>query len=146
MLNRSRHEMGEYTFQILYPHYTSDYESVVLHSLDNTQTKTEPYLNLTEEALAPKAQAPPLSLQPLFDAADELGDNGATRLFINSYAKIIDQARFGRREPKEEDAAACEKVVDVVLLAYAIFWNLPAQPCSDIPNRLEMKLRRLTAQ
>ena len=69
-----------------------------------------------EEALAPHASAPPLSLNPLFVAADRVGDNGAIRLFVNSYAKFIDQARFSRREPTEMDAAACEKVVEVVIL------------------------------
>ncbi len=75
-------------------------------------------LDVPEQALAPDIRAPPLSLNPLFEAADKIGDNGAIRLFINSYAKIIDLAWFGRREPKEEDAAACEKIVDVVLLTW----------------------------
>ncbi|CAD6576460.1 MAG: hypothetical protein TREMPRED_001684 [Tremellales sp. Tagirdzhanova-0007] len=73
-------------------------------------------LPIIKEALAPHASAPPLSLNPLFVAADRVGDNGAIRLFVNSYAKFIDQARFSRREPTEMDAAACEKVVEVVIL------------------------------
>ena len=73
---------------------------------------------LPEQSLAPQARAPPLSLDPLFEAADNVGDNGAIRLFVNSYARIVDQARFGKREPTETDAAACEKVMEVVLLTW----------------------------
>lgn len=81
-----------------------------------------------KQSLAPQARAPPLSLDPLFEAADNVGDNGAIRLFVNSYARIVDQARFGKREPTETDAAACEKVMEVVLLT------------------LEMKRRRKAGQ
>ncbi|ORY26356.1 hypothetical protein BCR39DRAFT_541490 [Naematelia encephala] len=69
-----------------------------------------------KQAMCPDATAPPLSLEPLFDAADAIQDNGAIRLFINSYAKMIEKARYARREPEEVDAAAVEKVVEVVLL------------------------------
>nr|XP_018262665.1 uncharacterized protein I303_04144 [Kwoniella dejecticola CBS 10117]OBR84823.1 hypothetical protein I303_04144 [Kwoniella dejecticola CBS 10117] len=58
----------------------------------------------------------PLSLQPLLDAASSVNDNGAIRLFVNSYAKIVERARYGRKEPSQADAEAVEKVVEVVLL------------------------------
>jgi hypothetical protein len=60
---------------------------------------------------------PPTNLQPLFEAADEISDKGALRLFVNSYAKIIEKAWYSRREPCEEDASAVEKVLEVVLLS-----------------------------
>lgn len=67
-------------------------------------------------ALAPQSKAPPLSMQALYDAADSIGDNGALRLFVNTYANFIERARFARREPTESDATAVDKVVDVILL------------------------------
>ena len=70
----------------------------------------------TARALAPTSTAPPLSLEPLFEAADRIGDSGAIRLFVNSYAKLINNARFAGQEPTESDAVACDKIVDVVLL------------------------------
>jgi hypothetical protein len=56
--------------------------------------------------------APPLSTRPLLDAVD----SDALKLLLNSYLKIIDRARYGKREPTESDAAACEKVVEIMLL------------------------------
>jgi hypothetical protein len=38
-------------------------------------------------------------------------------LMMRSYEHIIDEARYGRREPNEEDAAAAEKCVEVVTRA-----------------------------
>ncbi|ORX35570.1 hypothetical protein BD324DRAFT_630699 [Kockovaella imperatae] len=61
---------------------------------------------------------PPLSLDPLFVAADEIKDSGAIRLFVNSYANLINKARFSGTEPDESDAVACDKIVDVVLLTW----------------------------
>ncbi|OCF31983.1 hypothetical protein I316_06369 [Kwoniella heveanensis BCC8398] len=64
----------------------------------------------------------PLSLQPLLEATDpsKIGDKGALRLFVNSYAKIIENARYGRKEPTQADAEATEKVVQVVLLTLEV--------------------------
>jgi hypothetical protein len=35
-------------------------------------------------------------------------------LMMRSYEAIIDEARYGRREPSEEDAAAAEKCVEIM--------------------------------
>jgi hypothetical protein len=59
-------------------------------------------------------------MQPLYDAADGIGDRGALRLLVNSYVNIIERARFGRREPTETDAAAVEKIVDVILMTWVL--------------------------
>jgi hypothetical protein len=67
-------------------------------------------------ALCPGVKPRPLSIQPLLDAADGMNDSGALKLFLNSYARLIDQARYGRREPGEDEALACERIVEVVLL------------------------------
>ncbi|WVF71095.1 hypothetical protein IAT40_005892 [Kwoniella sp. CBS 6097] len=74
------------------------------------------------QALAPNTPSPPLSLQPLLEATDpvKVGDKGALRLFVNSYAKIIENARYGRKEPTQADAEATEKVVEVVLLTLEV--------------------------
>ncbi|WVQ99763.1 hypothetical protein IAU59_006905 [Kwoniella sp. CBS 9459] len=79
-------------------------------------------LPVMRQALAPNTPAPPLSLQPLIDATDptKVGDKGALRLFVNSYAKIIENARYGRKEPTQADAEATEKVVEVVLLTLEV--------------------------
>jgi hypothetical protein len=39
---------------------------------------------------------------------------------MRSYEHIIDEARYGKREPNEEDAAAAEKCVEVVTRAWVI--------------------------
>jgi len=44
------------------------------------------------------------------------GDQGLL-LMMRSYEHIIDEARYGRREPNEEDAAAAEKCVEVMTRA-----------------------------
>ena len=80
-----------------------------------------------ETALSAHGRGPPLSLDPLFDAADRVGDTGAIRLLVNSYARIIDRARYSRREPTEKDATACEKVVDLVTLT----WVMPFLVMAD---------------
>lgn len=41
------------------------------------------------------------------------GDQGLL-LMMRSYEAIIEEARYGRREPNEEDAAAAEKCVEVI--------------------------------
>lgn len=56
---------------------------------------------------------PPLSMQPLLDAAHRIGDQGVV-LLVNSYANLIEKARFSRREPDEADAMAVERVLNVV--------------------------------
>ena len=38
-------------------------------------------------------------------------------LMMRSYEHIIDEARYGRREPNEDDAAAAEKCVEVMTRA-----------------------------
>ncbi|WVW84336.1 hypothetical protein I302_106370 [Kwoniella bestiolae CBS 10118] len=75
---------------------------------------------IMRQTLAPTSIASPLSLQPLLDASSSINDNGAIRLFVNSYAKIIDRARYGRKEPSQADAEAVEKVVEVVLLTLEV--------------------------
>ncbi|OCF74427.1 hypothetical protein I204_04802 [Kwoniella mangroviensis CBS 8886] len=77
-------------------------------------------LPIMEQSLAPTSTASPLSLQPLLDASSSINDNGAIRLFVNSYAKIIERARYGRKEPSQADAEAVEKVVEVVLLTLEV--------------------------
>ncbi|WVR06719.1 hypothetical protein IAU60_003751 [Kwoniella sp. DSM 27419] len=77
-------------------------------------------LPVLRQALCPDDLAPPLSLRPLLDAADKVDDKGALRLFVNSYARIIESAKFGRREPSQADAEAVEKVVEVVLLTLEV--------------------------
>lgn len=74
-------------------------------------------LPAVQSALAPSAQprSPPLSMQPLLDAAHHIGDQGVI-LLINSYANLIEKARFSRREPDEADAMAAERIVNVVTL------------------------------
>ena len=68
------------------------------------------------DALCPGTKPRPLAIAPLLLAADQANDSGALRLFVNSYARLIDQARYGRREPGEDEAMACERIVEVVLL------------------------------
>nr|XP_019007460.1 uncharacterized protein I206_07718 [Kwoniella pini CBS 10737]OCF46241.1 hypothetical protein I206_07718 [Kwoniella pini CBS 10737] len=80
---------------------------------------TIPIMKQTLCPIAPST-ASPLSLQPLLDAASSINDNGAIRLFVNSYAKIIARARYGRKEPTQADAEAVEKVVEVVLLTLEV--------------------------
>ena len=68
-------------------------------------------------ALAPKSTAPAHVLWPLSDAAAEQGDEkGAFRAFVQTYVEMIEKARYSRREPTESEAAACEKLVNVILL------------------------------
>jgi len=55
-------------------------------------------------------------LNPLLEAIKTIDDKGALTLFVNSYIRIITSARYSRGEPAEKDAAACEKIVEVVLL------------------------------
>ena len=64
--------------------------------------------------LCPRLSSPPQALDPLLEAADDVGDNGVVRLLVNSYVNIIDRARYAGREPDEEDAMACDKLVDAV--------------------------------
>ncbi|KAK1923952.1 hypothetical protein DB88DRAFT_258962 [Papiliotrema laurentii] len=73
-------------------------------------------LPMMREALCPHARAPPLSLAPLVSAANDINDSGAIKLFVNSYVKMIDRARYAKQEPTEGDASACEKLVEIVLL------------------------------
>ncbi len=63
------------------------------------------YATAVQSALAPsgRPRSPPLSMQPLLDAAHRIGDQGVI-LLINSYANLIEKARFSRREPDEADA------------------------------------------
>ncbi|WWC88951.1 uncharacterized protein L201_003866 [Kwoniella dendrophila CBS 6074] len=75
---------------------------------------------IMRQTLAPTSDVSPLSLQPLLDASSAIKDNGAIRLFVNSYAKIIERARYGRKEPDQADAEAVEKVVEVVLLTLEV--------------------------
>jgi len=49
-------------------------------------------------------------------AVREIDEKGALTIFINSYTRLISSAQYGKREPSEADAAACEKIVEVVLL------------------------------
>ncbi|WRT68131.1 uncharacterized protein IL334_005106 [Kwoniella shivajii] len=77
-------------------------------------------LPIMRQALAPTPSSAPLSLQPLLEASAKINDNGAIRLFVNSYAKIIERARYARKEPSQADAEAVEKVVDVVLLTLEV--------------------------
>ncbi|KAK8864729.1 hypothetical protein IAR55_001985 [Kwoniella newhampshirensis] len=72
------------------------------------------------QALAPSSTSSPTSLQPLFTAADAFNDNGAIRLFVNSYAKMIESALYARQEPEEAEAAAVEKVVEIIMLTLEV--------------------------
>jgi hypothetical protein len=74
-------------------------------------------------------------MQTLHEAADSIGDNGALRLFVNTYVNFIERARFARREPTESDAAAVDKVVDVILLT----WVMPVQ-CWSVADFLGSRL------
>ncbi|EIW70572.1 hypothetical protein TREMEDRAFT_61077 [Tremella mesenterica DSM 1558] len=69
------------------------------------------------QALAPESKAPDHALFPLLHAARELTDEkGAFITFVHTYVEMIEKARFARREPTESEAAACEKLVNVILL------------------------------
>ncbi|KAK4683999.1 hypothetical protein P7C73_g6205, partial [Tremellales sp. Uapishka_1] len=85
-----------------------------LNSVHSSTTTDYP----ADEALRPEP-APPLSLQPLLDAAD----TPALQLFVNSYIKLIEKARYGKREPTEEDASACDKLLEIVLVTLDIKRN-----------------------
>lgn len=68
------------------------------------------------------ATGTPLSTAPLIAAADALATEGGSaagkpdplRIFVASWASIVERARFARAEPSEADAAAVEKVVEFV--------------------------------
>ncbi|WWD16955.1 hypothetical protein CI109_101387 [Kwoniella shandongensis] len=78
-------------------------------------------LHTMRQALCPNISSlSPTSLQPLFSAADSFDDNGAIRLFVNSYAKMIERAMYAKYEPGEGEAAAVEKVVEIVLLTLEV--------------------------
>jgi hypothetical protein len=57
--------------------------------------------------------SPPLSLTPLAAAGEQTRDQALT-IFVNSYIRLVEQARYARREPSEGDAEAVMKVVQVV--------------------------------
>lgn len=72
--------------------------------------------DISEQSLTPHISAndtPPLSLTPLRIAAERTNDK-ALIVFVNSYIRLIEQARYARREPDEGDAEAVMKVVEVV--------------------------------
>lgn len=66
------------------------------------------------------SHAPPSSLQPLIDAtanfppAEPDGKPDPLRLFVASYAKILERARYAAKEPTEGDAEAIHSVVGLV--------------------------------
>jgi hypothetical protein len=69
---------------------------------------------ISEKAIPiPYPNPSPTSLEPYIRAIQE---DKALALFMVSYEKIVENARYGRREPTEADATACEKVVDLIIL------------------------------
>ena len=70
----------------------------------------------TVNTLCPNLPHPPLALYSLTEATRQIDEKGALTVFVNSYTRLITAARYARREPDEADAAACEKIVEVVLL------------------------------
>jgi hypothetical protein len=52
----------------------------------------------------------PTSLKPLIASTADKG----LKLLLRSYEGIIENARYGKCEPNEGDALACEKLVDVI--------------------------------
>lgn len=101
-----------------HPGSAVDYLDVV--SLPSAQHFFQPHTDSPGEILAPKSKAPPLNTTALVDAADALADPNdrgkpnPLRIFVASYASIVDRARYARAEPTESDAAAVEKVVAFV--------------------------------
>lgn len=76
-------------------------------------------VGVMKEALG-AGDGPPLSLEPFYEAADRLNDSGAVRLLVNSWAKYVEKARYGKKEPNEREAGAVERLVEVVLLTMEI--------------------------
>lgn len=72
-------------------------------------------VGVMKEALG-VGDGPPLSLTPFYEAADRLDDSGAVRLLVNSWAKYVEKARYGKKEPNEREAGAVERLVEVVVL------------------------------
>ncbi|KAE8539205.1 hypothetical protein D1P53_004298 [Cryptococcus gattii VGV] len=72
-------------------------------------------VGVMKEALG-VGDGPPLSLEPFYEAADRLNDSGAVRLLVNSWAKYVEKARYGKKEPNEREAGAVERLVEVVVL------------------------------
>lgn len=68
-----------------------------------------------KEALGAK-DGPPLSLEPFYEAADRVNDSGGVRLLVNSWAKYVEKARYGKKEPNEREAGAVERLVEIVVL------------------------------
>jgi len=72
------------------------------------------------DILCPTAGGPPLSTASLVAAAEALsppsvpGKPDPLRVFVASYAAIVDRARFARAEPSQADAEVVEKVVALV--------------------------------
>ncbi|KGB76721.2 hypothetical protein CNBG_2559 [Cryptococcus deuterogattii R265] len=76
-------------------------------------------VGVMKEALG-VGDGPPLSLEPFYEAADRLNDSGAVRLLVNSWAKYVEKARYGKKEPNEREAGAVERLVEVVVLTMEI--------------------------
>nr|KIR88113.1 hypothetical protein I308_01167 [Cryptococcus tetragattii IND107] len=76
-------------------------------------------VGVMKEALG-VGDGPPLSLTPFYEAADRLDDSGAVRLLVNSWAKYVEKARYGKKEPNEREAGAVERLVEVVVLTMEI--------------------------
>lgn len=88
-----------------------------LHPINNPQNPYVLYIQLeltfAEKAIPTTLPNPsPTSLKPLINSTSDKG----LLLLLRSYEGIIENARYGRKEPNEGDALACEKLVDVIVL------------------------------
>ncbi|UOH83283.1 hypothetical protein LQV05_006005 [Cryptococcus neoformans] len=72
-------------------------------------------VGVMKEALGAR-DGPPLSLEPFYEAADRVNDSGGVRLLVNSWAKYVEKARYGKKEPNEREAGAVERLVEIVVL------------------------------
>jgi hypothetical protein len=111
--------MGEPAFQDLYPINLA--QNTYVHLPQSFISDPHPHLQHTddiEKALPPppnsNGKSNPNSLSYLLSPA--ISPDDGIRLLLRSYVPIVEKARYARGEPSEEEAAAVESAVDLILL------------------------------